>query len=128
TRFGTSHGYVRDMAEAIGAALRKAELPPARVARLVLGAPEPRAAAEAARRAGLDPARQLEASLLAEAGLLGTPEPLALLARAPACRTTSSGSAAASSPSPSTTWRRCRSIPCRWPSSTWTAAAASTSR
>src|SRR5438876_1000067 len=33
TRFGTSHGYVRDMAEAIGAALRKAELPPARVAR-----------------------------------------------------------------------------------------------
>src|SRR5207245_2844353 len=44
TRFGTSHGYVRDMAEVIGAALRKAELPPARVARLVLGAPEPRAA------------------------------------------------------------------------------------
>ncbi len=82
TRFGTTHGYVRDMAEVIGAALRKAELPPARVARLVLGAPEPRAAAEAARRAGLDPARQLEASLLAEAGLLGTPEPLALLARA----------------------------------------------
>src|SRR5436309_2115780 len=82
TRFGTTYGYVRDMAEVIGAALRKAELPPARVARLVLGAPEPRAAAEAARRAGLDPARQLEASLLAEAGLLGTPEPLALLARA----------------------------------------------
>jgi len=82
TRFGTTYGYVRDMAEVIGAALRKAELPPARIARLVLGAPEPRAAAEAARRAGLDPARQLEASLLAEAGLLGTPEPLALLARA----------------------------------------------
>src|SRR5207247_2320043 len=34
TRFGTSHGYVRDMAEVMGAALRKAELPPARVARL----------------------------------------------------------------------------------------------
>src|SRR6266852_3200157 len=82
TRFGTAYGYVRDVAEALGAALRKAELPPARVARLVLGAPEPRAAAEAARRAGLDPARQLEASLLAEAGLLGTPEPLALLVRA----------------------------------------------
>src|SRR5438034_272461 len=30
TRFGTSHGYVRDMAEVISAALRKAELPPAR--------------------------------------------------------------------------------------------------
>src|SRR5438067_2058010 len=81
TRFGTSHGYVRDMAEVIGAALRKAELPPARVARLALGAPGPRAAAEAARRAGFDPARQLEASLLSEVGLLGTAEPLALLAR-----------------------------------------------
>src|SRR6184192_3071861 len=79
TRFGTSHGYVRDMAEVISAALRKAELPPARVARLALGAPEPRAAAEAARRAGFDPARQLEASLLSEVGLLGTAEPLALL-------------------------------------------------
>jgi hydroxymethylglutaryl-CoA synthase len=81
-RFGTTYGYVRDVSEAIDAALRKAELPPARVARLVLGAPEPRAAAEAARRAGLDPAKQLEPSLLAEAGLLGSPEPLALLSRA----------------------------------------------
>ncbi len=80
TRFGTAYGYVRDVAEALGAALRKAELPPARVARLVLGAPEPRAAAEAAKRAGFDPAR-VEASLLSEAGLLGTPEPLALLVR-----------------------------------------------
>src|SRR5207244_1625152 len=80
TRFGTTYGYVRDMAEVIGVALRKAELPPARVARLVLGAPEPRAAAEAAKRAGFDPAR-VEASLLSEAGLLGTPEPLALLVR-----------------------------------------------
>src|SRR2546430_17679984 len=69
------------MAEVISAALRRAELPPARVARLALGAPEPRAAAEAARRAGFDPARQLEASLLSEVGLLGTAEPLALLAR-----------------------------------------------
>ena len=59
TRFGTTYGYVRDVAEAIGAALRKAELPPARIARLALGAPEPRAAAEAVRRAGFDPARQL---------------------------------------------------------------------
>src|SRR6185503_1105775 len=31
--------------------------------------------------AGCDPARQLEASLIAEAGILGTPEPLALLSR-----------------------------------------------
>src|SRR5439155_1673776 len=66
----------------LGAALRKPELPPARIARLALGAPEPRAAAEAVRRAGFDPARQLDPSLLTEAGLLGTPEPLVLLARA----------------------------------------------
>src|SRR5207245_1541382 len=33
TRFGTAYGYVRDMAEVIGAALRQAELPPARLAR-----------------------------------------------------------------------------------------------
>src|SRR5438128_5117169 len=80
TRFGPPHRHGRGGAEVIGAALRKAELPPARVARLVLGAPEPRAAAEAAKRAGFDPAR-VEASLLSEAGLLGTPEPLALLVR-----------------------------------------------
>jgi 3-hydroxy-3-methylglutaryl CoA synthase len=80
-RFGTTYGYVRDVAEVIGAALRRAELPPARVARLALGAPDARAAAEAAKRAGCDPARQLEASLVGEAGILGSAEPLALLAR-----------------------------------------------
>jgi 3-hydroxy-3-methylglutaryl CoA synthase len=80
-RFGTTYGYVRDVAEAIGAALRKAEVPPARVAKLALGAPDQRGAAEAAKRAGCDPARQLEASLVNEAGILGSPEPLALLSR-----------------------------------------------
>src|SRR5437773_8074628 len=62
-RFGTTFGYVRDVAEAVGAALRRAEIPPARVAKVALGAPEPRAAAEAAKRAGLD-ARQLEEPLV----------------------------------------------------------------
>ena len=80
TRFGTTYGYVRDVAEAIGAALRRAEIPPARVAKIALGAPEPRAAAEAAKRAGLD-GRQLEDALVGEAGILGSAEPLALLSR-----------------------------------------------
>ena len=80
-RFGTTYGYARDMADAIGAALRKAELPPARVAKLALGAPDPRGAAEAAKRAGFDPGRQLETSLVNEAGILGSAEPLALLSR-----------------------------------------------
>src|SRR5438552_1823865 len=48
-RFGTTYGYVRDMADAIGAALRKAEVPPACITKLVLGAPDPRAAGEAAK-------------------------------------------------------------------------------
>jgi hydroxymethylglutaryl-CoA synthase len=80
TRFATTYGYVRHVAEAIGAALRKAELPPARVAKIALGAPDPRAAAEAAKHAGFD-ARQIEASLIPEAGILGSAEPLALLSR-----------------------------------------------
>src|SRR5215831_9000471 len=80
TRFGTTYGYVRDVAEAIGAALRRAEIPPARVAKVALGAPEPRAAAEAAEHAGLD-ARQLEAPLVGDVGILGSAEPLALLGR-----------------------------------------------
>src|SRR5439155_21359658 len=63
TRFGTSNGYVRDMAEVTGAALRKAELPPARVARLARGAPEPRGATEAAPRAGFEAGRQRRGSL-----------------------------------------------------------------
>jgi len=81
-RFGASYGYARDVAEAVGAALRKAELPPARVARLALGAPDERSAADAAKRAGCDPGRQLVPSLAAEVGMLGSPEPLALLGRA----------------------------------------------
>ena len=79
-RFGTTYGYARDVADALGAALRKAELPPSRVARLALGAPDARAAAEAAKRAGFE-AWQLETPLVAEAGILGAAEPLALLSR-----------------------------------------------
>jgi hydroxymethylglutaryl-CoA synthase len=80
-RFGATYGYARDMADAIRAVLRRAELPPERVAQLALGAPDARAAADAAKRAGCDPGRQLAASLVGEAGCLGSAEPLALLAR-----------------------------------------------
>ena len=80
SRFGSSYGYARDVGEAIGLVLRKAELPPGRVAALALGAPDARAAADAAKRAGCDPAR-LAPSLLAEAGIIGSAEPLALLSR-----------------------------------------------
>jgi hydroxymethylglutaryl-CoA synthase len=80
-RFGATYGYARDVGEAIQAALRRAEIPPARVAKLCLGTTDARAAADAAKRAGCDPARQLEASLLGEAGAIGAAEPLVLLSR-----------------------------------------------
>jgi hypothetical protein len=67
-RFGAKYGYVRDMAEAIGAALRRAELPPGRVARLALAAPDARARRRTRRRPRLRPGRQLVPSLVAEAG------------------------------------------------------------
>ena len=79
-RFGATYGYARDMGDAIALALRRAELPPARVAKLALAAPDARTAADAARRAGCEPG-QLETSLGSEVGVLGTAEPLALLAR-----------------------------------------------
>ncbi len=80
-RFGTQYGYVRDVAEAVTAALQQAEVPPTKIAYLALGAPDLRAASETAKKIGCDPAR-LVASLVSETGILGTAEPLALLARA----------------------------------------------
>ena len=81
-RFGDAYGYVRDVADAVNAALRKAELPPAKVAKLALASPDARAATDAAKRIGCDAKTQLVPLLLAEAGILGTPDPLVLLARA----------------------------------------------
>lgn len=81
-RFGNQYGVARDVPEAVGAALRKAELPAGKLAKLVVAAPDARSAADVAKRIGCDPATQLEASLAAEAGILGAPEPLVLLAKA----------------------------------------------
>jgi uncharacterized OB-fold protein len=81
-RFGDAYGYVRDVADAVAAALRKAELPPAKVAKLALASPDARAAADATKKIGCDPKTQLVPLHLAEAGILGTPDPLILLARA----------------------------------------------
>ncbi|HEV7735007.1 MAG TPA: OB-fold domain-containing protein [Candidatus Binatia bacterium] len=81
-RFGNQYGLGRDIPEAVGAALRKAELPAGKLAKLVVAASDARSAADIAKRIGCDPAKQLEASLAAEAGSLGTAEPLVLLAKA----------------------------------------------
>jgi hydroxymethylglutaryl-CoA synthase len=81
-RFGNQYGVQRDVPEAVSAALRKAELPAGKVARVALALPDPRAAAAVAKKAGFDPETQLVPALLAEAGILGAPEPLVLLSRA----------------------------------------------
>ena len=81
-RFGNQYGVQRDVPEALGAALRKAELPAGKVARVAVALPDPRAAAAVAKKAGLNPETQLVPSLLAEAGVLGSAEPLVLLSRA----------------------------------------------
>jgi 3-hydroxy-3-methylglutaryl CoA synthase/uncharacterized OB-fold protein len=79
-RFGNQYGVARDVPEAVVAALRKADLPPARVATLCLATPDARAAADAAKRIGCDPKTQLAPAL--DVGVLGTPDPLVLLGRA----------------------------------------------
>src|SRR5262249_60927476 len=81
-RFGNQYGVARDVPEAVSAALRKAEVPPGRVARLCLAAPDARAAADSAKRIGCDPTTQLAPSLLSETGLLGAAEPPLQPARA----------------------------------------------
>jgi hydroxymethylglutaryl-CoA synthase len=79
-RFGNQYGVARDVPEAVDAALRLAELPPGRVAALCLAVPDARTAADCATRIGCDAATQLVPVL--DAGILGTPHPLALLSRA----------------------------------------------
>jgi len=79
-RFGATYGYAAVVPEVVAAALRKADVAPAKLAKLVLAAPDVRAASDVARKLGCDPSKQLVAPLVAEAGVLGTPDPLVLLA------------------------------------------------
>lgn len=80
-RFGATYGYARVVPEAVAAALKKAELPPGKLACLALAAPDARSAQDAAKKIGCDPARLVPLHG-AEAGVLGTPDPLVLLSRA----------------------------------------------
>jgi uncharacterized OB-fold protein len=80
-RFGTAYGFVPNVTEAVTAACRRAEVPPGTVAWFALAAPDARAAGDVAKKLGVDAGRVV-ASLLGEAGLLGTPDPLVLLSRA----------------------------------------------
>jgi len=80
-RFGNTYGYARDVPEAVSAALKKAELPASKVGKLALAAPDAKVAASIAKKLGVE-ASALVPLLAAEAGVLGSPEPLLMLARA----------------------------------------------
>ena len=81
-RFGAQYGYTVVVPEAVKAALSKANVPPSSVAMLALAAPDTRAAEDAAKKIGCGPTTRLVPGLAAEAGVLGTPDPLVLLSRA----------------------------------------------
>lgn len=80
-RFGAQYGFVPSVVEAVTAALKQAELPIQKVAKLALAAPDARSAGDVAKKLGADAATQIEAHLIAEAGITGTPDPLLLLAK-----------------------------------------------
>jgi len=80
-RFGAQYGYTVVVPEAVKAALAKAGVATADVAALALAAPDARAALDAAKKLGVDAAKVVP-GLVAEAGVLGTPDPLVLLSRA----------------------------------------------
>ncbi|GBD27488.1 hypothetical protein HRbin30_02837 [bacterium HR30] len=78
-KFSQTHGYVRDMAEAINALLAEAGLKPKDIAKLACHAPEPRAAVDLARKLGLDPKEQLGPLVTSAIGSAGTAECLLAL-------------------------------------------------
>jgi 3-hydroxy-3-methylglutaryl CoA synthase len=77
-RFGTTYGYATAVPEVVRAALAKAGASPAEVAKLVLAAPDARAAQDVVKKIGCGESA-LVAPLVADAGVLGTPDPLVLL-------------------------------------------------
>lgn len=81
TRFGNQYGFVPSVVEAVTLALKQAELPIQKVAKLAIAVPDARAGADVAKKLGADAAKQLEAHLIAEAGVTGSPDPLLLLAK-----------------------------------------------
>ena len=80
-RFSTSYGYGRDLLEAASTVLRQAEVPPARLAALAIGAPDARAAMDLAKRLGCEPG-VFDGRLIDRVGITGTPDPLLGLALA----------------------------------------------
>jgi len=80
-KFSNTYGYTRDLAEAATLVLRQVDVPPARIARLAISAPDARAAGALARRLGCDPS-VVETDFVERVGITGTPDPFLGLALA----------------------------------------------
>lgn len=81
-RFSVGHGYLRDMAEVVSRVMNEQGVGTGDLAALAVGAPDARSALELAKDVGLDPKTQLVPSLIAQVGVLGSPDPLLQLATA----------------------------------------------
>ncbi|GIW45730.1 MAG: ACP synthase [Candidatus Binatia bacterium] len=78
-KFSQSQGYVRDLGEAMRTLMARHGLGPSEVAKLVLHAPEPRAAGDLCRTLGFDSKRQLGPVISAAIGSAGAAESLLAL-------------------------------------------------
>lgn len=81
-RFSVSHGYLRDMSEAIGRVLNEQGVGSGELAALAVGAPDARAAQQLAKEVGVDAKTVLVPSLIPRIGITGSPDPLLQLAGA----------------------------------------------
>lgn len=81
-RFSNVYGYTKDVADAVTDLLRRCNVEPKQLAKLAVHSPDPRAAADLAKRLGLDAKRQLAPVLTAEIGSAGCADPLLSLAGA----------------------------------------------
>mgnify|MGYP001003023842 CR=1 FL=1 len=81
-RFSLTHGYLRDLGEVIGRVLNEHGVGNEQLAALAVGSPDARAAQDLAKAVGIDAKTQLVPSLIAQIGVLGSPDPLLLLGAA----------------------------------------------
>jgi len=81
-RFSISHGYLRDLGEVVERVMNEHGVGADQVAALAVASPDDKAAAQLARAVGIDAKTRLVPSLIPQVGVLGTPDPLLLLASA----------------------------------------------
>lgn len=81
-RFSIGHGYLRDMEEVVSRVLNEHGVGAADLAALAVGTPDAKTAQQLAKAVGVDAKTQLVPALIAQLGVLGSPDPLLQLASA----------------------------------------------